>query len=109
MLLKLKGVDGIAAAEGFKGKVVMVERAALGELPEGYHYVCDLLGLTVKTDEGQVLGVLEDIIKTGATDVYVITGDGGTVMVPAIDEVLVETDIEGGYIVVKPLKGLLDL
>ena len=112
VLLKANGVDSINDAELLKNKTVYVERDALGELPEGTYYICDLLGLEVKTEEGEVLGVIDDIIKTGSNDVYVLKDKTGKrknpILIPVIDEVVREVNIEAGYVTVKLLKGLID-
>ena len=110
VLLKVKGVDSINDAERLKNKTAFVERAALGELPEGTYYICDLLGLRVETKDGKVLGVIDDIIKTGSNDVYVLKSENSKkpILIPVIDEVVKEVNIEAGYVTVELLKGLID-
>lgn len=112
VLLKLKGIDSINSAELFKNKIATVEREALGELPEGTYYICDLLGLEVKTSDGNVLGIIEDVIKTGSNDVYVLKNADSSnkkpVLIPVIDEVVKEVNIDDGYVIVELLKGLID-
>ncbi len=112
VLLKVKGIDSINDAEPLKNKTAYVERSALGELPEGTYYICDLMGLEVKTEDGEVLGVIDDIIKTGSNDVYVLKDETQKrkqpILIPVIDEVVKEVNIEAGYVTVKLLKGLID-
>ena len=109
VLLKLEGIDDINTAEKYRNRVLTVPREELGELPEGTHYICDLLGCAVETDDGRTLGKIQDIIKTGSNDVYDIKGDDGKqILVPAIDEVVKSVDTENKKIVITPLKGLLD-
>ncbi len=109
VILKLSGIDDINDAEGYRNKILTVPREELGELPEGTYYICDLLGCTVETVEGRVLGKICDIIKTGSNDVYVVEDDDKKqILIPVIDEVVKQVDLENKHITVKPLKGLID-
>jgi 16S rRNA processing protein RimM len=77
-------------------------------LPEGEYYHHQLLGLQVMTDEGRELGRVAQILETGANDVYVVRSkDGIEVLLPAIDEVILDVDLEAGLIHVHLLPGLL--
>ena len=108
-LAKIKGVDTIEAAEKYRGKVVYINRDDIN-LAEGVHFVQDLIGLEVKdADNGRVYGKISDVLRTGANDVYHITDEKGNVkLIPAIPEVVAETDIEGGVMKITPLEGLFD-
>ncbi len=109
VILKLDGVNDINEAEKLRNKILTVSREMLGELPEGTYYICDLLGCKVSTASGQELGKIDDIIKTGSNDVYSVRNDEGKqVLIPVIDEVIKEVNIEEKYIIVEPLKGLID-
>ena len=108
-IVAVEGIDNINDAELLKNKIVTVEREALGELPEGTYYIADLLGLEVKTDEGKFLGKIFDVISTGSNDVYHLKADGKKdVLIPVIDEVVKEVNIEDGYVIVTLMKGLVD-
>lgn len=108
-LVTVKGIDTIEKAEKLKNKVVTIEREMLGELPEGTYYIADLEGLSVKTVEGEILGTIDEIIKTGSNDVYVLKSERKKpVLIPVINEVVKEVNIEEGYVLVKLLKGLID-
>lgn len=109
VILHFKGIDDINIAESYKNKVLTVERDMLGELPDGTYYICDLLGLEVKKNDGTVLGTIEDIIKTGSNDVYVVnTGKDKPILLPVIDDVVKEVNIDNGYVIVELMKGLID-
>ncbi len=108
-IVAVEGIDNINKAELFRNKVVTVPREALGELPEGTYYVADLLGLEVKTADGERLGVIEDVIKTGSNDVYQVKREGKKpILIPVIDEAVNLVDIDGGYVIVTLMKGLVD-
>ncbi len=109
VILKLKRIDDINVAEKYRNKKLLVPREELGELPEGAYYICDLLGCSVETHEGRMLGKIVDIIKTGSNDVYVVEEPGKKqVLIPVIDEVIKSVDIEEKRIIITPLKGLID-
>ena len=79
-------------------------------LGEGVHFVQDLLGLEIRdADSGKVYGTLTDVLRTGANDVYEITdSDGKKYLAPVIDEVVIEINTDGGYVLLRPMKGIFD-
>jgi 16S rRNA processing protein RimM len=66
-----------------------------------------LIGLEVVTVAGDRLGVLEEVILTGANDVYEVRDGKKSILLPAIAEVIVSVDLDAGRMVVDPLPGLL--
>ena len=109
VFLKLEGINTIEEAEKCRNKVILVKREMLGDLPEGVYYICDLLGCSVKTVEGEFLGKIDDVIKTGSNDVYSVRNENNKqILIPVIDEVIIEVNTEEKYVVIKPLKGLID-
>ena len=86
---------------------MLVKRDDLGELPEGVYYLADLIGLDVYTEEGEFLGKVDDIYSTGANDIYVVKNEEGKEkLLPGIDEVIKNIDIDSGKITVNLLEGL---
>lgn len=108
-LAKIKGVDSIEEAEKYRGKVVYINREDI-TLDEGVNFVQDLIGLEVKDAEnGTVYGKLTDVLRTGANDVYEITDSNNKkYLAPVIDEVVEEINVDGGYVLVHPMKGIFD-
>jgi len=105
------GVDEIAdrdEAENLRGGIVMIDPEERVELPEGFYWVDDLIGLDVMDVEGgDRLGVLVEIMPTGSNDVYVVEAcDGKRHMLPAISEVVKEINVEEGFIKVHLMEGL---
>lgn len=109
VLLKLKGTETVEQANLLRGKVLYVARADV-KLPDRTFFVQDLIGLTViDADDSSVeYGTLTEVSPTGANDVYHITKDAKTVLIPAIRQVIIETDIEAGVMRIRPMKGLFD-
>ena len=85
------------------------ESEVLGELPEGTYYIADLEGLEVRTADGKILGNIKEVIRTGSNDVYVLDNDEKKpILIPVIEQVVKEVNIDGGYVEVELMKGLID-
>jgi 16S rRNA processing protein RimM len=110
VLLRLAGIDSANAAEALIGQVISIPLAHLPTLPADQYYIHDLIGLRVESLSGQQLGVITDILTTGANDVYVVreAGTGREVLVPAVKEMVRRVDIAAGVIVITPIPGLFD-
>jgi len=109
VILKFKGYDNINDIEKYKGKDLLVTRENAVELEEGENFIVDLIGLTVVTDEGETLGTLVDVMKTGANDVYVVeTADGREVLLPVISQCVLDVKLDEGTVLVHIMLGLLD-
>ena len=104
-IVKLEGIDDINLIEQFKGEIVTIDEADIPKPEEGEYYIEDLIGMDVYTDEGKLLGKLDDVFNTGANDIYQV----GDILLPAIDEVVKEIDFDNNKITVHIIKGLLDI
>ncbi len=78
-----------------------------GTMRDGERETVDLVGARVLTDDGRDLGRVKEIIPTGSNDVLVASGRYGEVLIPAIEGVVLEVDIEGKLVTVHLLEGLL--
>ena len=106
-LLQLAGVPDRTTAEEMRGLVVAIPSSEAMPLGEDEYYVHQLQGLAVVTEDGEALGTLEDVIFTGANEVYVVQGeDGGELLLPAIEDVVLEIDLEAERMTVRLLEGL---
>ena len=109
VILKFKGYDNINDIEKYKGKSLFVTRANAVRLRRDEYFIADLQGLTVVDEEDKVLGILRDVVETGANDVYIIDmADGREVLVPAIKECILHVDVEAGKMQIHLMDGLLD-
>ena len=107
-LARLEGIDTVEAAAALRGRMVFVARRDL-RLPEGYHLVQDLIGLTVvDADTGETYGRLTDVSQTGANAVYHMQTPRGEVLIPAIPQVVIAIDTAADILRLRPMKGLLD-
>lgn len=108
VILKIKGLDDRNEAEKLKGIDILVDRENAVPLEEGEFYICDIIGADVITDEDVRLGELTDVLETGANDVYVVTPENGKdILLPAIDECILDVDPENKVVRVHVMKGLL--
>lgn len=107
VMLKLDGIDDMDAANALRGGVIIIDRANALPLAENEYYLRDLLGISVSTEDGGNLGVLRDVIFTGANDVYVIRCmDGKDLLIPAISDCILTVNIEEKYMIVRLMEGL---
>lgn len=110
VLLRLSGIDRRDQAEPLVGREVHGEAHRLPELPPGEYYWFQVLGLpVVHAEDGTELGRLEEILSTGAHDVYVVRRGTREVLLPAVEEVIREIDLDAGCIRVLPPAGLLEV
>ncbi len=104
----LEGITDANLAEPLKGKNVFADENDLPPPAENEFYYRDIIGCEVFLTDGTRLGVIEDILATGANDVFVVRGDGKEVLVPVIEDVVKEIDVEGKRVVIEAIPGLLD-
>lgn len=109
VIMKIKDVDDIPAAERLRNKVLFISRKD-AKLDKNAVFVQDLIGCSVyDADTAACYGKINDVSQTGANDVWHIKGeDGGETLIPAIPDVVVEVDAENDRVVICPLKGLFD-
>lgn len=110
VLLKLKGIDDMNAAAQLKGKILKVPESKALVLSEGEYYIRDIYDMEVFDTSGELLGVICDIIVTGANDVYVVRKEGARdLLIPAIKSCILDVDVAGKRMTVKLLEGLREL
>jgi 16S rRNA processing protein RimM len=106
VLLKLKGIDTRNEAERLKGMLLKVDEENAIKLEENEYFIADLIGMKVYTEEGELLGTLKEVLKTGANDVYVVNASKREILLPAIKEVIRKVDVEDKVMIVRLLEGL---
>ena len=78
------------------------------KLEKGAYFIVDLIGLEVYTEEGELLGILKEVLQPGANDVYVVENEAKQeILLPVIPNVIKQVDIEGKKVIVKLLEGLI--
>lgn len=108
VLAKFKGIDNVETAEKMRQSYVEIDRKDAIPLEEGQYFIVDLLGLEVYSDDGRLLGKLNDIFNTGSNDIYEVKDElGKQILLPGIPEVIKEVDLDNGKIIVHLIEGLI--
>ena len=104
VLMKLEGIDTVEDAAKLRDQVVFISREDI-ELEEGTIFIQDLLHLPVLDESGAELGKLQEVISTGANDVFYVKG-AHEYMIPAVPEFVLERNIDEGFIRVRLIEGM---
>ena len=109
VILKLEGIDTMDEAEKLKGLFLLVDRENAVKLPENTYFICDIVGCEVFEENGNMLGIVKEVLQTGSNDVYVVKShDGREILIPALKSVVMKVLIEEKKIFVKIPEGLID-
>jgi len=109
IVIKFEEIGDMNDAEKLKGAHVQIPKDELMKLPKDTYYIFEIIGLNVNTLDGQGLGEIVDVIKTGANDVYLVKSkDKKQITVPALKSVVKKVDIENKQMVVDLPEGLLE-
>ena len=106
-LLKFKGIDSPEDADELRDQLVQVALEDAVKLPKGKLYLYQLIGLRVVTTEGDALGEITDVLDTGANDVYVVHDGAREILIPAIEDVVKQIDLERREVKIKMMEGLV--
>ena len=104
VIVKLAGVEDVNAAMALKNKVVSIRRSDAA-LPHGAFFLQDILGAKVVDEDGREIGVLEDVMETPASNIYVVKGETEH-LIPAVPEFIRKTDAEAGIVTVHLIEGM---
>ena len=111
VIVKFKGIDNINDIEKYKGCDLYVTRENATPLNEGEYYIADLIDMLVVDEEGDELGILDDVLQTGANDVFVVKlkESGKELLLPNIPSCVLNVDLYDRKVTVHVLDGLYDL
>ena len=111
VILKFKGFDNINDVEMWRQKDLLITRDQAVKLSPDENFIVDLIGLTVMTDEGEKLGVMKDVLQTGANDVFVVklNDTDKELLLPNIPSCVLNVDLDNRKITVHVLDGLMDM
>jgi 16S rRNA processing protein RimM len=111
VIVKFKGIDNINDIEKYKGCDLYVTRENATPLNEGEYYIADLIDMLVVDEEGNELGILDDVLQTGANDVFVVKlkESGKELLLPNIPSCVLNVDLDDRKVTVHVLDGLYDL
>lgn len=106
VIVKFKEFRNINDVERLRGKSLYVTRENAVKLQKDEYFIADMIGIQVVSDEGEDLGILQDVMQTGANDVYVVEKDGEELLIPAIKDCILSVNVEEGKMEVHLLPGL---
>ncbi len=109
LLLTFEGVSSPEDVGRYRNQLLYVKMSERSVLPAGEYYFDELIGAKVVTDEEKLLGVLTEIIQTGANDVYLVKdAAGGECLLPAISDVILDIDLTQKTMHVHLIPGLVE-
>lgn len=113
LLLRLAGIESREEADAYRDDWLFIREEDAADLEEGVFWVHDIIGMSVQSDEGLVLGTVREVLFTGANDVYIVEtpphiNQGRDLLLPAIEEVILAVDVKSQQMTVHLLPGLLE-
>ena len=109
-ILKFTGISNIGEAEKLAGQVLLLPIAEFESTPDGNYYHFDIVGLSVRNLNQELIGAAEKVLSTGGTDVVVVRQiNGKELLLPFCREVFRRIDLDTGSVEVKVPKGLFEL
>lgn len=105
-IIAFAGIDNIDSANLLRNKIVFIDRDDV-KLPVGSYFLQDLIGISAINDEtDEVIGTVSEVMNMPASDVYVIKGEKGEILVPAVPEFIKKVDTEAGFIRIRLIEGM---
>ncbi len=108
IILSLEGIEDRSQARAMVGMEISIDRAQLPPLAPGEYYWDEIEGISVESLRGEELGILSDMFSTPAHDIYVVKGDRGEILIPAVTEMVKEIDPDRGVMLVDLPPGLIE-
>ena len=108
ILLKFAGIGSREEIKKWQGSYLYIKKEEVIPLPEDSYYYFDLIGSKVITEQGEMLGYLDDIWALTSNDIFIVRQGEKEILLPAIKEVIKEVDTEKKVIKIKLIKGLLE-
>ncbi|MCB4412098.1 ribosome maturation factor RimM [Synechococcus sp. MU1611] len=109
-VVRLEGIDNRSAAQALVGQELLVAGDDRPELAEGEFHLLDLVGLEARlTADGPAIGTVTDLISGGNDLLEIKTADGRKLLIPFVDAIVPEVQLEDGWLLITPPPGLLEL
>lgn len=107
-LVSFYGINDPETALKYRGAILSADKSLLPALREKEYFYEQIIGVTVYTTDGNIIGKVTDIFETGSNDVYVVKGSDKEYLIPAIRDVIREINLEEDRIIIQTVEGLLD-
>lgn len=106
-IVKFAAFDNVDQVKNLHGTDVMIYREDGQKLEPGEYYIADLIGCSVVDEEGREVGILKDVLQTGANDVYIVEKEGKEILLPVIPQCIKNVDVENSLVTVRIMEGLI--
>ncbi len=106
-IVKFAAFDNVDQVKNLHGTDVMIHREDGQKLEPGEYYIADLIGCSVVDEEGCGVGILKDVLQTGANDVYIVEKEGKEILLPVIPQCIKNVDVENSLVTVHIMEGLI--
>jgi len=108
VLVSFYGINDPETASKYRGAILSADKSLLPALQEEEYFYEQIIGLTVYTTDGNIIGRVSDIFETGSNDVYVVKGPDKEYLIPAIHDVIKEISLEDKKVIIQIVEGLLE-
>ncbi len=105
-IIKLHTINSAEDAQRLRGQFIEIHHSQLKPLPEGQYYHFQLIGLEIWTIQGELLGNITEILTSKSNDTYIVHGDKGEILIPAIEDVIKSINLDAGRVIIEPIEGL---
>ena len=109
LIIKLDAINSVEDAQKLQGQFVEIHHSQVNPLPEEQYYHYQIIGLQVRTADGEILGNITKILTGESNDNYIVDSTNGEILIPAIEDVIKSIDLNKGYITIEAIEGLLSL
>ena len=107
-LVKLQDVNDRTSAEKITGKFLFVDEQDVALPPKGSYFIHEIIGYEVWSETDEYIGILADVYKLPAQDVWVVEKDGKQFMIPAVKDFIKVVDAEKHKIIIMVIEGLIE-
>jgi 16S rRNA processing protein RimM len=108
LLVRFREIGEREEAEALTGRVLVVRPEDVPSIEEnGRYWVHHVVGLQVETEGGRPLGRVREVLQNPANDIWVAEGESGDVLIPAVRDIVIEVDVQGGRVVIREVPGLI--
>lgn len=108
IILKFEGYDSIGSGETLKNAEICIPESEAVELEEGEFFDWELVDCHVETVDGENVGKVREVMRTGGTEILVVAGEEKEFLIPFAESICVEVDLEKKLIKIDPPDGLLE-
>ena len=109
LVIKLNAINSVNEAQKLHGQSIEIHPSQIYSLPEGEYYHFQVIGLEVRTTQGELLGNITEVLTGEGNDNYVVRGAKGEILIPAIEDVVKSIDLTQGCVTIDAIEGLLSL